>query len=1102
MSLKEIKKMKASKTLSGRFSPLRVVLIGALAFVVLMAMSATASATAPAWKLTVTSSPTHFAPGSVPGGESSFPEYYLVASNTGSKTSSAPATITDTLPAGVTPVKVDGRVFYPPFSPLSCEILGQTVSCEVGAVPPGRNAEVNISVKVDADAPASVQNEASIVGGGAGEAVARTTTAIDSAIAPFDFSFGTAGLSYAVTAVDGNPATQAGSHPGQMTIDTGFPTAVGTSDGQGGTFVAGAGHLRNLQVHLPRGMVVNPTATPALCTEIQLTNDLCPDASAVGLAVVQTSLGSLLDFSSALYNMVPPPGVAAQFGFDALGAGIFIHIQGGVNTAGEYELFAGAHDAVARPNNPVFGVQTLFWGNPSDPSHDPSRGHCLAQESGTPSCPAVPQSIPMLTMPSSCSPTATATAVAESWDTPGQAIGKSVLAEDQSNGSPVGTDGCNTLEFKPTIEAKPTTNLADSPSGLEFKLHIPQEESIEGRAEANLKDATVTLPPGMVVNPSGANGLGACSAAQFGLTSGIGQSPIRTNAAPATCPDSAKIGSLEVDTQLLDHPLQGAIYAAKPYENPFDSLLAIYLVVNDEQSGTVIKLAGKAQADPQSGQLTTTFTENPEVPFEDFKLNFYKGPRAVLKTPPACATYTTTSDLTPWSTPEGVNERPSDSFATTVTPNGGPCPTSEAAAPNNPSFSAGAVAPQAGAYSPFVLKLSREDGSQRFSGLNTTLPKGLIGKLAGVPYCPEAAIAQAQSRSHPNEGAIEQANPSCPAASEVGTVKVGAGAGITPFYAQGHAYLAGPYKGAPLSVVFVTPAVAGPYDLGAVTVRAALKVDPETAQVTAVSDPFPQILEGIPLDIRSVEVKLSRPDFTLNPTSCDPMAVTGSAFSTLGSAASLTSPFQVGGCASLGFKPKLAFSLKGPTKRTGHPSLKATVTYPKGAYANIAKAQVTLPKSEFLDQAHIQTICTRVQFAADQCPAGAVYGFAKATTPLLDAPVSGPVYLRSSSHELPDLVADLNGQINIVLAGRVDTVGKGIRTTFETVPDAPITKFTLEMKGGKKGLLINSTNLCKQTNRATALFDAQNGKTYDAKPVMVVSCKGKGRKRGKGKGDR
>jgi len=401
------------------------------------------------------------------------------------------------------------------------------------------------------------------------------------------------------------------------------------------------------------------------------------------------------------------------------------------------------------------------------------------------------------------------------------------------------------------------------------------------------------------------------------------------------------------------------------------------------------------------------------------------------------------------------------------------------------------------------MKLSREDGTQPIGGFEATLPEGLLAKLAGVPYCPEAAIAQARSRSKPNEGALEQAHPSCPAASELGSLDVAAGAGPTPLHTPGHIYLAGPYKGAPLSAVTITPAIAGPFDLGTVVVRAAIYIDPNTSQGRTVSDPLPQILEGIPLDLRSVSLELNRPRFTLNPTSCDRKTVSGATTSAFGQIAPLSSPFQVGGCKSLPYKPKFSARLFGPIHRGGHPRFRTVFTAKPGE-ANTKRIVLALPSSEFIDQAHFRTICTRVQFAADQCPAGSIYGHVKATTPLVDYPLEGPVYLRSSNHKLPDAVIALRGPasqpIEVDVVGRVDSVNGGLRTTFAAVPDAPLTKAVVTLQGGKKGLFQNSTNICKGAFRATLKLDGQNGKVHDTRPLMKAQCpKKKSAKKGGGR---
>ena len=444
----------------------------------------------------------------------------------------------------------------------------------------------------------------------------------------------------------------------------------------------------------------------------------------------------------------------------------------------------------------------------------------------------------------------------------------------------------------------------------------------------------------------------------------------------------------------------------------------------------------------------------------------------------------------PWGSPGVPDADKTASFNVTAAPNGASCPSSAGARPFAPAISAGAESNRAGKASPFTLRLTREDGEQELSTVDVTTPPGFTAKLAGVPYCSDAAIASAASKS----GASEQSNPSCPSASQVGTITAGAGPGTNPYYVGGKAYLAGPYKNAPLSFAFITPAVAGPFDLGNVVVRAAAYVDPETAQVTVKTDPLPQIIDGVPLRLRSITARIDRPNFTLNPTNCTPMTVNATVGSANGASAHPSQSFQVGSCKDLGFKPALKLSLKGDTKRSGHPALKAVLNYPKGNYANVAKAVVSLPHSEFLAQNHIKTICTRVQFAAgsgngSECPKGSIYGYATATTPLLDAPLSGPLYLRSSSHPLPDLVAALHGQIDVDLVGRIDSKNGGIRTTFDSVPDAPVSKFVLTMQGGKKGLLENSKNLCSSVNKADVRFTAQNGMVSNSTPKLTNSCK-------------
>jgi hypothetical protein len=1088
----------------------------AAALLVLSAWLAPASqaiaAPAPAWKLTAAALPTNFVAG-LASTSTNGPMYVPIATNIGgAATTSGEIKLEVTLPPGVTFESAGGIGNDPTASNPTCtESEPQVVTCTTpDPLHPGRWLGAKIVVDVSALASGTLESVTSISGGGAASATDTVKTPVSSTPAPFGFLPGAAGFTAPLTNEDGSPAVQAGSHPFGFTSHVAFPVEkVALGDGE---LLSSTEHPRSVEVNLPRGLMVNPAAVPVRCTEAELISGKCPDAAQVGTVTAMTQVVSPQPVTSPLFNMVPPPGTPASLAFNALKIGAFVHLMGGVRSDGDYGLFATSDDILARAGNPVLNVQAQLWGDPSSPSHDSAREATVE-----------PRDAALLAMPSECSGERLPfEAFVDSWENP-SLFHEALYESADLGGSPVSVEGCNALDFEPSIEAEPTTNLSDSPSGLRFNLHQPQNFDLSGLSTAALRDAIVSLPQGMSANPSQAGGLQACSTEQIGLATAIEEFPINFDKAPDSCPDAAKLGMVEVSSPLLaevdasgtevqydpegnaiPRPLQGSVYLAEPFDNPFGSLLAIYISVNDPESGIVSKLAGEVEADPQTGQLTSIFEENPQLPLEDVELELFDGPRAPLRTPLACTAgpstlHTSAAELIPWSSPEGATAFPTDGFALTSAPGGGPCAAAPQGAPHAPGFKAGTTSPQAGAYAPFVLKLSREDGSQEINGFEATLAPGLTGKLAGIATCSEAQIAAARARGVPEQGALEQSSPSCPASSQLGTVTVAAGAGITPFHVQGRIYLAGPYKGAPLSLVVVTPAVAGPFDLGAVVVRAAAYLDPRTAQVRAVSDPLPTILEGIPLDLRSATVEMNRDQFTLNPTSCDPMAIGATATSVFGQLASLSDRFQVGGCQQLPFGPKLRLRLLGGTKRGAHPRLRAILTA-KAGEANIARTSVALPRSAFLDQAHIRTVCTRVQFAADQCPQGAIYGSVRATTPLLDEVLEGPVYLRSSDNELPDAVAVLKGPpsrpIQIEVAARIDSIRGGIRANFETVPDAPVKEVVVTMQGGRKGLLINSRNLCKSTSRATVKMDGQNGKVHDFRPVVKNQC---GKKRRKAK---
>jgi len=888
----------------------------------------------------------------------------------------------------------------------------------------------------------------------------------------------------ALDSADG-PLNAAGAHPHtfvtEFTLST-VPVEV-PPELEGSVFdELPDGDLRDVIVTLPPGFLGDPTAVPT-CAAADFAVDSagstnCPSATQIGTAVPYTEPLDDPNFNpiqEKIYNLIPGFGTAARFGF-WVGGVVPVILDATLTPSAPYRAIVRATDTAQILS--IYGVRTEFWGIPASSAHNAERGE-----------PSTAPLAPFLSLPTRCDDPLRTDIEITSWEgSTDSGFFESVDALD----NPTALSDCEELSFDPTLTARPTTNVADSPTGLEVELAVPQEVDCEvgppaacEPATAHLRDVTVELPEGLTVNAASANGLDACTPEQANLE----------DPEPAACPDAAKIATVSVDTPLLDHPVPGSVYLATPHENPFNSLLAIYISLDDPVSGTVVKLAGEVTADPATGKLTSTFEDNPQVPFSSFSLDFFSGASAPLRTPTTCGPYTTTSSMTPWSAPaSGPPATPSDAWQIAQAPGGGGCPTQESQLPHNPDMDAGSTSPIAGAHSPFVLDLRRDDGSQRFSQVTLNPPPGLTAKLAGTPYCPEGALAAAAA----NSGKAEQAAPSCPAASRIGQVHAAAGAGPAPYWAPGSAYLTGPYRGAPLSMAIVTPAVAGPFDLGVVVIRTALHLDPRTAEITAVSDPIPAMLQGIPLDVRRAIVRLDRPEFTLNGTSCDPTAVSGALTSTLGAIANLHNRYQLGECTRLGFKPKMALRLRGGTKRGKHPQLTATIIARAGD-ANIRSVQVALPRSEFLENAHIRTICTRPDFAADNCPKGAVYGRAVVHTPILDEPLTGNVYLRSSDNLLPDLVPDLRGPAHLPLrvetAGRTDSIRGGIRNTFAFIPDAPFSRAVVALQGGNKGLLVNSRDICARTYRARVRFSAHNGRVHTIRPKLVAQgCK---KKRGK-----
>jgi hypothetical protein len=614
-------------------------------------------------------------------------------------------------------------------------------------------------------------------------------------------------------------------------------------------------------------------------------------------------------------------------------------------------------------------------------------------------------------------------------------------------------------------------------------------------APSQARTAILTLPNGMTINPSLGAGLGVCTPAQYAAE-------VVSSLPGTNCPNSSKIGDVSIQSPLFAGPLDGSVFLAQPFKNPFGTMLALYVVARSAERGVIAKVPGELTADSASGQVTATFDDLPQLPYSRFAIQFRAGQRAPLVTPAACGTYPTRTDLMPRPDPE-VAHQVGSQFGIIAGIGGGPCPTD--AAPFAPQGQAGMLNSQAGAYSAFYLHLTRTDSEQEITSYSAQLPPGLLGRIAGIPFCPDVDIEAARGLS----GTAETERPSCPTASEIGHTVSGYGLAGSLAYAPGRLYLAGPYHGAPLSVVAIDSATVGPFDLGVVVIRSAIDIDPVDAQVSidsAASDPIPHILDGIPLHLRDIRVYIDRPEFTVNPTSCRPSAVdsslTGSAAPFIDpddATAAVASPFQVLFCSSLGFAPRLSLRLRGGTRRGDYPALRAVLT-PHPGDANIGRVAVTLPRTEFLAQNHIGTICTRPQLEAEACPPRSVYGHASAFTPLLGEPMEGTVYLRSSSNPLPDLVTVLHGRgVRIVLGGRIDSAHGAIRATFEGLPDAPVSKFVMNLYGGKRGLLVNERDPCSAPQFATARLVGQNNTGTALRPRIQASCHAQKKKRRPGK---
>jgi hypothetical protein len=1033
--------------------------------------------------------------------------------------SGSPITLAYKLPPRITAVSVVGSAKMWKFNaiPLECSLkqAAETSAADCtfkGTLGPYTSVSLVIAV-VDAGAKTGETGEASVFGGGAHPvSLARPIAAGEAT--PFGLE------NYELVNEDegGTPDTQAGSHPYQQTTTVALNQTVNEQSG----VVEPAALPRDLHLHWPAGLIGNPSAI-AQCPLAQFLDEAkCPPQSAVGVAsVFVTERGPLghqlevLNFVAPVFNLVPSPGEPARLAFNA---GVPVYIDPSVRSGGDYGITINTENITQIAG--VLSVQVTVWGVPGQSTHDNFRGRgCLAREEGeTSPVPCEPVRIEhpsaFLSLPTSCTGPLHSEAYGDSW------LGSQPTAQQPllANFVMPALDGCDALPFSPQLSVTPDGTQASKPTGLNVDVHIPQQESVNpgGLAVSAPRNITVTLPEGVAVNPSSGDGLEACSESLIGFE---GFKELQPQFSPATftgtlpgsfgseeplepgrnfCPDASKIATVKIKTPILPNPIEGAVYLAAQNANPFGSLVAMYIVAEDPVSGVLIKLAGQVHLS-ETGQLTTTFENSPQAPFEDAEFHFFGGERAPLTSPAHCGTYTATASLTPWSQEPGEPAHvASSTFNITSGPNHTPCP--GPSLPFSPSLTVQTTDIQAGGFTPLMTTIGREDGEQNLQSVQLHFPPGVSGLLSGVKLCSDARA---------NDG-------TCGPESLIGETIVSAGVGSDPVNVKGgRVYITEKYAGAPFGLSIVNPVKAGPFDLehdtsnpaqqpacDCVVVRAKIEVDPHTAALAITTDPsgahaVPRLIDGIPVQIKKVNVTINRHNFTFNPTNCNPLSLTGRIASDEGASQPLSVPFQVANCATLKFAPKFTVSTAGKTSKANGASLSVKLTYPSapfGSQANIKQVKVELPRQLPSRLTTLQKSCTAAQFSANPagCPAASIVGHAKAITPLVPVPLEGPAYFVSNGNQaFPNLIVVLQGYgVTIDLVSDTFISKAGITTsTFKTVPDAPVGGFELTLPRGRFSALAANGNLCKAKLKMPIVFTAQNGATLTQNtPVKVTGC--------------
>jgi hypothetical protein len=1041
-------------------------------------------------------------------------EIYVTAENVGDRLvdgAKAPVQLVDIVPPGL---KVTGVAATKPFregnfqarEPLPCSTESKngvtTAKCTLNAaLAPYDQVEMRIGVDVEPSAATGELNQLSIFGGEAPAVSIKRPVTISSEPVPF----GVESYEMGVEEEGGSQATQAGAHPFQLTTTIALNQLADinplVTPPEYRPEVTPPALSKDLKFKLPAGLIGDPTSIPQ-CTTAQFFETVegkenkCPAASAVGVATATVHEPATVGTSTItepIFNLEPREGEPARFGFYVVLANSPVFIDTSVRTGGDYGVTVSVNNITQTAA--LLSSEVTFWGVPGDPRHNGQRGWgCLYEARGatvnqpcTPSEEQHPK--PFLSLPTSCSSQLQTSVEGDPWSAPGSFFAFTGVFEPLQ-----ALVGCSRLPFGPQIKVAPDFQEAARPSGMAVDVHVPQEanENAAGVASSNIRSIAVAFPAGVTLNPSAAGGLEACSEGGVGFLGATGprEELLFTPTLPeAFCPDAAKVGSVKIKTPLLppSQALEGAVYLATPApngevgQNPFNALLAMYIIARDPVSGVLVKLPGSASLDQSTGQITATFQNTPDLSFEDAEVHLFGGERAPLATPSSCGSYTTTATFIPWSGSAPVVSK--STFSIVSGPNGAPCPATQ---PFTPSLAAGTSNAHAGAFSPLTTTISREDGNQDLRSISLHTPPGISGVLTGVALCPEAQADLGR----------------CPNASLIGHTTVSVGLGADPFTVTGgQVFLTESYRGAPFGLSIVTPAVAGPFDLGDVVVRARVEVDPHTAALTVSTDeagPYaiPGILDGIPLPIKHVNVTIDRPGFTFNPTNCTATAIAGTITSAAGASVAASSPFQATSCQSLKFSPKFTVTTSGKTSKANGASLSVKLSYPAapiGTYANLAKVKVSLPKQLPSRLTTLQKACISATFEADptKCPKESIVGQAKVVTPLLPVPLTGPAYFVSHAAEaFPDLTIVLKGYgITVDLVGSTRIKNGVTMNTFKATPDVPFSSFELNLPQGKFSALTANTNLCKSKLVMPTEFTAQNGaELIQSTAISVSGC--------------